>query len=151
MTPTRLHKPGVYLLRPPALVTAEIDRELLVLFCVRFPKVTGAVLYDPSGSQDIGDLLTRCLNQFEQLEIPSEHIKLKICGLSQMNVGTISRVNKWIQSQPMTVVAADIGRFVKREIKIDTETGALGVKALHTRPQPTKVVTDSRQQARRGW
>jgi len=149
MTPTSLHKPGVYLLRPPAPVTAEIDRELLILFCCRFPKVTGVVLYDPSGSQDIADLLTRCLKQFDALEIPAEKLKLKICGLSQMNVATISRVNKWIQSQPMTVVASDIGRFVKREIKIDTETGALGIKALHTRLL-LKPTIDSRQQARRG-
>jgi len=149
VSPTLLKIPGVYFFRPPSQVIAEIDREILILFCVKYPKVIGAVLYDPAGTQDIADLLDRCLNQFFALEIERSSIQVKICGLSHPYVATIARANKWLRNNRLRVVGADIGRFVKRSIVVDTEKGLLGVRARFIAPPQPMFLTGSPRQRRR--
>lgn len=140
----------MYLFRAPTPVVAEINRELLILFCVKYPKVLGAVLYDPdSGTQDIADLLELCLKQLLELEIPLESIQLKVCGLSQPYVTTIARARKWIESKNLRVLAVDIGRFVKRTVEIDTEKGKLGVLAQFKHEKQDFLTTNSHQRRRR--
>jgi len=124
-----VEKGGVYLFSAPAKISAQIDRDLLVMFTVPSRKISGAIVFDiQSPIKELIGLLQTLYNKFtDDFKTKSSEIKIKIFGLSVSQKSILATAKKWIDLNDLNLIAEDTGRGVSRELVIDCETGLVGV------------------------
>lgn len=153
MNTTALKHAGIYVLRPPGLITARLDQELLVLLTVRYPKVIGAVLYRPDElAPPVSELLQQLLDRMQmELGVTTSQIQVKLAGMSRLQTEITKTLVRWTSARNLRIVAVDLGKFVRRNITIDCEKGMLGVhyeeKSVSVDPVKTLVIGSPRPRA----
>ena len=125
----QLNDTGVYIFQSPAKVSAQINKELFIVFSAPSLKATGIIVYKSDmTTKDLYAMLDSLYQQFtSELKAKPSQIKVKLFGLGTPNSSTSHGVRTWVETKKMTITAEDTGRNVSRGLVIDCETGLVGV------------------------
>jgi hypothetical protein len=121
--------PGAYLYQAPHNLQLTIDKQLVIVFCLKNLPTTGVVL---SGSElSIKDLISEVgllyLKIKSKLKIHTSDISLKLFGLSSGAFHVFDAVQKWAETVGIKITVTELGKSTVRNLSIECKTGKVGV------------------------
>ncbi len=142
---------GAYLFQAPHRLELIVDKQLVVVFCLKGLSSTGLVLSNTDLS--IKDLLCELellhLKIKSKLKIHTSEITLKIFGLSHGAIHVLEAVQEWANSIGIKIVVTEIGKRTIRNISVDCLTGKVGVTYGELNNSPAKLIFLSEGTARK--
>lgn len=124
-----LNKPGVYLFPASTTVSAQIDREILVVFALPSEGRCGFILYDCQASvKDLEPLLDTLFDKLKKATgSRGTELVVKAFGMSRVDGGVFGALTHWLDGKKLALAAKDIGQNVGRNLRIDCGTGRVGI------------------------
>lgn len=121
--------PGAYLYQAPHNLQLTIDKQLVIVFCLKNLPSTGIVL---SGSElSVKDLMSEIellyLKIKSKLKTHTIDISLKLFGLSSGSFHVFEAVQKWAETVGIKIVVTELGKSTVRNLSIECRTGKVGV------------------------
>jgi hypothetical protein len=121
--------PGAYLYQAPHNLQLTIDKQLVVVFCLKNLSSTGLVLSGPELSirdlnSEIGLLYLKIKSK---LKIHTSDISLKLFGLSSGSFHVFEAVQKWAETVGVKITVTELGKSTVRNLSIECRTGKVGV------------------------
>lgn len=141
---------GAYLYKAPHRLELVIDKQLVVVFCIKNHSSCGLVL--SSTDLSIRDLLSELellhLKIKSKLKIHTTDITLKIFGLSHGATHVLEAVHGWANSLGIQIVATEVGKRTVRNLSVDCLNGKVGVTYGELNSPPGKLIFLSEGTAR---
>ncbi len=124
-----LNEEGIYLFKTPTKITAQLNRELLIVICAPSAKSCGAVFFSPeSAVKELLNLLNALLLKINaDTHTRTEHLRIKAFGMSTLNSGVHEALVHWAKEKKIEISVQDVGKNVVRHVYVECETGRVGV------------------------